>query len=245
MNSTPAVRPFSLLALPLLLAGPALALQESATDSSDSWHWRVAPYLWTTSIDGTLTTPGAEVDVDASFDDIWDNLDSAGLILVEARRNQITLLSDFIYLGLEADGTTSLGAGAEVELDTTLFEFAGLYRLSPTSPVEFGAGVRFADFETDLDIGMVSSGSSRDSLDGFVAGRVIWPFAERWSASVYGDVGAGDSDLTWQASAMLGVDFRGWGLGFGYRILDYDLGESLSEVDLTFDGLVYGLEFRF
>jgi hypothetical protein len=65
------------------------------------------------------------------------------------------------------------------------------------------------------------------------AGRATWPFAQRWTAQVYGDVGAGDSDLTWQISAMLGLHFEGWGLGFGYRVLDYDFEDGSDELDLT------------
>lgn len=228
-----------------LLTGSAPAQDGSASESRDSWHWRLAPYLWTTSIDGTLSTPISEVVVEAEFDDIWDNLDSAGLILVEAQRGQLSLLGDFIYMGLEADGTGPLGAPASAELDTTIVELAGLYQLSPTSPLALGGGLRYAEFETGIEAGMLSSSGGRDAFDGFVAGRVAWPLAQSLSLQVYGDIGTGDSDLTWQASATIGWMFDGWGLGVGYRVLDYEVDGGPTEVDLTFQGLVYGIEFRF
>jgi hypothetical protein len=230
---------------PLVLlgfAGPAAALQEPA---ADGWNWRIAPYLWTTKIDGSLTTTNADVDFDVDFSDIWDNLESAGLILVETSRGQVTLLGDIIYLGLEVDGETQGGADADIELDTTILDFAGLYRLSATSPFELGGGVRYADIESEVEVGPASSDGSHDAFDGFAAGRATWPFAERWSARLYGDIGAGDSDLVWQVSAMLGLQFERWGLGFGYRVLDYDFEDGSDELDLTFEGLVYGVEFRF
>jgi hypothetical protein len=205
----------------------------------------VAPYLWTAGIDGTLTTQNAEADFDVDFSDIWDNLESAALVLVETRRDQLTILGDLIYLGLEVDGETPLGADADLELNTTILELAGLYRLSPTSPFEIGGGLRYAYMDMELDAGAVNSDGSRDAFDGFAAGRATLPFAQRWSVRVYGDVGAGDSDLTWQASAMLGFQFENWGLGFGYRILDYDFEDGSDELDLTFEGLMYGVEFRF
>jgi len=229
-------------ALLVPLAGPAIAVQETG---EDSWSWRVAPYLWTAGIDGTLTTGIGEADFDVDFSEIWDNLESAGLILVETRRDQICILGDLVYFGLEVEGETPGGADTNLELDTTILELAGLYRLSPTSPYEVGLGIRYADIESDLEVGAASSDSSLDAFDGLAAGRATWPFAERWSVQVYGDAGMGDSDLTWQASAMLGLQFESWGLGVGYRILDYKLEEGSDELDLAFEGLVYGVEFRF
>ena len=242
MNLSLAFRLSCPLALLVPLSRPSAALQGPP---ADAWTWRVAPYLWTSGIDGTLTTANAEVDVDIDFGDIWDNLDSAGLLFVETRRGKLTILGDLVYLGLEADGETQLGADADVELDTTILELAVLSRVSPESPLEIGGGVRYANMESDIEVGPASSDGSSDALDGIAAGRATWPFAGRWSLQVYGDLGAGDSDLTWQASAMLGFHFTDWGLGFGYRVLDYDFDDGSDELDLTFQGFVYGVEFRF
>lgn len=229
-------------ALLALLTGSAAALQDA---EADAWTWRVAPYLWTPGIDGTLKTSNAEADFDVDFSDIWDNLESAALVLVETRRDRLTILGDLVYLGLEVDGETRMGADADLEMNTTIVELAGLYRLTPDSPFEVGAGLRYAYIDSELEAGLVDSDGSRDAFDGFAAGRATWSFARRWSVLVYGDVGAGDSDLTWQASAMLGFHFTNWGLGFGYRILDYDLEDGSDELDLAFEGLMYGVEFRF
>jgi hypothetical protein len=236
---TPSLAPATLL---VLLAGSTAAFQDT---ESEAWTWRVAPYLWTTAIDGTLETRNAEADFDVDFSDIWNNLESAALLLVETRRDQLTILGDLIYLGLDVDGETPLGADADLQMDTTILELAGLVRLTPDSPFELGAGVRYAYIDTELDAGPVESDGSRDVFDGFAAGRATWSFARRWSMTVYGDVGTGQSDLTWQGSAMLGYHFEGWGLGLGYRILDYEIEDGSDELDLAFEGLLYGVEFRF
>jgi hypothetical protein len=130
-------RPFArrlLLPLALLgtLAGSAPALQESA----EPWRWRVAPYLWTAGIDGSVATSNAEADFDVDFSDVWNNLESAGLILVETRSDQMSFLCDLVYLGLEVDGETPPGADADLDLDTTILELAGLYRFTPESLFE-------------------------------------------------------------------------------------------------------------
>jgi hypothetical protein len=67
-------------------------------------------------------------------------------------------------------------------------------------------------------------------------GRVFIPF--------YVDVGAGQSDLTWQVMAGAGVDF-GWAevIG-GWRHLDYDMKSDRNIQTLTFNGPVAGVAFH-
>ena len=51
---------------------------------------------------------------------------------------------------------------------------------------------------------------------------------EQWFVTYYADVGAGDSDLTWQANVGAGYAF-GWGdVVLAYRYLDYDEGRHLG-----------------
>jgi len=68
--------------------------------------------------------------------------------------------------------------------------------------------------------------------------------SDKWYVSCYGDVGTGDSDLTWQA--LLGLDYRfdQVDLGFGYRYLDYDIDASAVD-DMTIKGPYAGLKVRF
>jgi hypothetical protein len=72
-------------------------------------------------------------------------------------------------------------------------------------------------------------------------------FAERWVLSLYGDVGAGDSDITWQVWGTLGY----WCtenllIAGGYRHLAYEWdGQGDDELDIQFSGPVLGVHFRF
>ena len=234
--------------LPATPAEPEIVVpfEQAAVEEPDpGWEWIVAPYLWAAGIDGELETGNASVEIEVDFDDIWDNLESAGLIWVEARKGQLSLAGDVVYLGLDLDGETPGGADADAEVDATILDLAGLYRLSPTSPLELGLGLRYLSMDTELDIGSISTDSDSDAFDGVVVGRATLPFAERWDLSVYGDVGAGDSDLTWQLMALLGVHWDGWGLAGGYRMLDYDFEDGSDELDFMFEGLLFGVEFRF
>lgn len=233
------MRPLALL-LSVLLASSATAQQQD-----DGWDFRLAPYLWSAGIDGEVTNGLGTAELEVDFEDIWNNLDAAAQLLFEARHGRLSLLSDLVWISVELDGETPIGNDADLENTTLLLDFAALYRVAEDSCLEVGLGARYAEFDNELTIGLGSAGREREALDGFGAVRCTWPLAERWHLQAYGDVGAGDSDLTWQGVAMVGYDISTWGLGLGYRILDYDFEEGSDEVDLTFSGLFLGLEFHF
>ena len=61
----------------------------------------------------------------------------------------------------------------------------------------------------------------------------------------YVDVGAGDSDLTWQATA--GIGFRAgsvWDLNLVYRHLEWDFDSAGLIDDINFSGPTFGVIFR-
>jgi hypothetical protein len=78
-----------------------------------------------------------------------------------------------------------------------------------------------------------------------VRGRAWFGDGNRWFVSYYGDIGGGDSTLTWQAFAGLGYTWS-WGEGLaGYRYLSYDQSEGKLVQDLSFKGPLVGVSWRF
>ncbi|MCP4401258.1 MAG: hypothetical protein GY801_28665, partial [bacterium] len=81
---------------------------------------------------------------------------------------------------------------------------------------------------------------SADWIDGLAGVQWRWKFAEKWMLATRGDIGAGGSDLAWNASAM--VDWHAWKnvtlLG-GYRALGIDYQDKLT-YDATIQGPVLG-----
>src|SRR5690606_36702681 len=66
-----------------------------------------------------------------------------------------------------------------------------------------------------------------------------------WSLPYSLDVGAGDSDLVWNASLSLAYRY-GWGdLVFGYRHLEYDEGPGVTLQDLSLSGPGLCASYRF
>ena len=67
----------------------------------------------------------------------------------------------------------------------------------------------------------------------------------RWALPYYADVGAGESELTW--NLMAGVSYAyGWGdMLLFYRHLEYDQGDSGLLQGFSFSGPAFGARFRF
>ena len=66
-----------------------------------------------------------------------------------------------------------------------------------------------------------------------VRGRYAFGAKKSWFVPYYLDVGAGDSDLTWQGLAGLGYAFR-WGeVTALYRYLYYDLSSDIGIKDIN------------
>src|SRR5262245_44319509 len=110
------MRPWLAIALLLSAVAPARAEEAPAAPAADApkkdeWQFILAPYLWGTSIDGTLEADGISTDVDVSFSDIVDDLDIGALANFEARRNKLSITTDVIYMKVSSDGTRPVGSG--------------------------------------------------------------------------------------------------------------------------------------
>ena len=69
---------------------------------------------------------------------------------------------------------------------------------------------------------------------------------ERWSFGARFDIGAGGSDLVWNASALIDYRLGRWAAVFaGYRHLEYDYANTNSgiELDMALSGPVAAFRF--
>ncbi len=241
---------------------PALAQTESS-ESQDQWQYSGAIYLWGADIGGH-TIRGSEVEV--GFSDLLDNLEMAFMGAFAARKNDWSILTDVIYLDLGVSNTTDLTVmvgpipvpvttSTDLDLTGWVLHFAGGYELysEGKSRLDLIGGVRYLDLDMDLFLGLQSLGPGQsrtisDSLtawDGIVGLKGHASLGERWFLPYYVDVGAGDSELTWQATA--GIGFRAgrvWDLALVYRHLEWDLDSTRLIDDINFSGPTLGVIFR-
>jgi opacity protein-like surface antigen len=97
-----------------------------------------------------------------------------------------------------------------------------------------------------LGPGSVRRSGSRTNTDGIVGIRGNAQIAERWYVSYYADVGAGDSDLTWQLAGTL--DYRlsdALSLSVGYRHMQWDFNDPVILQDVSFSGPIFGARLKF
>ncbi len=210
-------------------------------------------YGWLPSLDGTLSfqVPG-EPDDSADANAI-DSLDAVFMGGYEIRKNEWSFLADLIYLKMSGD-TQGLNPNVNLNLDLTakLFGFYGGYNISQTEKMDinFIAGLRY--FGLGLDVtrsgGSIANGTisaSTDNYDAIIGLAGNYTINESWYVPYQFDIGAGDSDLTWQANVSLAYKFSWGDVLATYRYIHYDKGNSLLVKDFNLYGPKVGLVFHF
>lgn len=238
---------FGAAALCLAGVSPALHAQQP-----DDWKWIAAPYVWAASV-GTDLSVDPPIGDDVTFSDVIDKVDGAFEGHIEGQNEKYGMFADLTYLGL-GDSKSFQRVHTHSQLDSTLFELAGVW--SPGAGryegVEVFAGLRYIDVEltTDFDPVNAQFESRRldldDSYSDFMLGvRYIWALGDRWRLSLRGDGSTGDTDGTWNVSAVgsYHVKYGEWLLG--YRYLSVDIENDRNNVDITLSGPMFGFGFVF
>ncbi len=238
-----------MVAAAVILLIPSGALAQSG---QGGWQYAVAPYLWASGMDGTLTIGDRYEDIDVSFSDIVDNLDMALMGHFEMKNDHWVLLSELIYVDLGQDAGVAAGT-VTAGIDLTMIEAIGGYRVSPSVAligggrwVDMGASLRFSgDMEEE-------AGAGESWIDPLVGLHVFAPFSERCWITARGDVGGFGvgSELSWRAYANVGFKAsRRIAIVLGYQALDidYEEGDGLRQVglDVLMSGPQLGIAFTF
>ena len=144
--------------------------------------------------------------------------------------------------------------GFEAEMKTWIVILAGAYRVlqADNYDVQVLAGARYLslDVTTKLDTSLVPGAKvvdgSDEVFDAVVGVRGLAELSDKWWLAYRYDIGTGNSDLTWNAVALLGRRFDWGSLTVGYRYLHYDFDSDwklLEELDVY--GPVIGAAWEF
>ena len=223
------------------LASLAFSLPSHALDND------LTIYAWGASISGSATlngqtAPNAPTEVD--FEDILDKLEMAFMGHYEGMGDTWGFGADLTYIGL---GDTN-DKGVTGDLDAAIAEAFAIYR--PNDVFDVLAGVRYTslDMRAESQAGMVAEGD-RSLTDFYLGGRVFVPFSDTWGSALRADIGTGDSDLTWNAVALVNWQTSDrFAVRGGYRWLDYNIDKDdarvSNELDLSFDGPFLAIAFQ-
>jgi hypothetical protein len=232
----------SFVASYVLAAGTAVSAQAAPATAMDGrWHFTVAPYFWFSGLDGTVSMKGiAEVPVNASFSDIWDNFDIGMLGRFEGRKDRWGFGVDLVYLNLGAgvaEGRPILGQlGLEADLRQLVAEGFGAYRVVWSERggyLDVIAGLRYVGTKAGLNgqrldgADFESTKQKIDWVDPLAGARFRIPFGSRVGLTGRTDIAGLGSKLSWNVLASLDVALsRHWTLGAGYRHFDVEYDEE-------------------
>lgn len=224
----------------------------AAAQESDNWEFRVTPYLWLLSLDGTTAALGNDVDVDASFSDIFDVLNIALSVNMELSKGNFFVLMDTMYAQLEAEmsGPGDGPVGGVIDIDMVIADLSAGYSVSEN--VDLYAGVRFYDQDITVTPNMLGRQKLGDSWSDYILGiRVGAEISDKWSFMSRLDAAVGgDSDSAVYLQATVARHFgenKHLDLGWRYYDVDYESGTGISRFkwDVTHSGPVIGFTWEF
>ena len=232
------------------LAIASLALGVSPTIASE-WEYEAEVYALAADVKATTATGS---DISADFDDIIDDLEFAVFGSIAAKRDRLTLFANLLYVDTESRERQTIGpvkAELEVGLTNLVSTFGVGWEIVDTGNTKLSlvGAARYLYMDTDIrlqlePVARIDDSESGSNWDGVVGFRGNTDLSERWYLTYYIDAGAGDSDLTWQATAALNYRFQAVDIALGYQHLEWEFDDQLLD-DLEMSGPAVGLKFRF
>jgi opacity protein-like surface antigen len=240
------IAPLRLGGCVLMLAAASIMPVYAAGSEEDRWQVEFTPYLFASGLHGKTGTQQVSADVNSGFGDIVQNLDSGLMGTLELRRGRWGIILDGLYFKLKDqrarswEGPAGIGS-ATGDLDVTatmqMVQLSAAYRLGGGVQTDVIVAGRTTRLDSDLNLvtttggllpgGTRSLSASQSWWDPVIGVRVTLPFAERWSAMLYGDIGGFGvgSDLTYQGIAGVNWQFSehvSAKAGYRYIYQDYE-----------------------
>jgi hypothetical protein len=239
----------------LLLNAPETSAQSASQGSSEGWRFQAIPYFWGSDFKGRVGIGDRSADVDASFSDIFEELNFAVMGTFQAKRDRFVTLADVMYLNLSDEKATPgpLFSSVDAIQRTFIFGPQAGYRLvgSESAFMDVLGGIRFwhvngeLKFATGLLPGIDVEGD-RNWVDGIFGLRGSYPLSSTWYISGYGDIGGGGSNLTYQILGTAGANIgERYAIVFGYRRLDVNYNKDRFLFDNAMGGPIVGFAIKF
>lgn len=235
---------------------PAAVSTEDAAPVPGPWSFQLTPYGWLPAVSGSIKGPrGRSLSLDKSIGDVLQDLNLAAMGAAIVRYERLGMMLDVDYASFSVDGKFGklVPRPYSASLSTVFVTVAGMVRVvdNPSFNADLvgGARILFASAETHVTsiLGRRRSRSdNQTNVDGIIGARATGVLGSGFSLIGYGDIGTGDSKLTWQALGALEYAFNDTVSGLvGYRYLGYEFDNKKSTKSLGLSGPIVGLSFRF
>ncbi|MFD0980767.1 hypothetical protein [Tropicimonas aquimaris] len=230
-----------------MAAGACVAQSAVAQDFLDpiqrnAWNYELQLYVWGTEVGGEAA--GKEFEL--GFDELVENLNVAFMFGLRGYNGPWMTYGEASYASVRQGGDASftvapgdpaegitIDAVADADVETTIVNFGAGYKLveTPNYAMYGTFGARYLKLEADLTLDVSAGGpgqsfevdGDQDYWDAVIGVNGRAAFNDNWFAAYQFDVGAGQSDLTWQAALGVGYTFGSSDIVFGYRHLEWDL----------------------
>jgi len=257
LNTTFKTTRLALAVLSAFAAAPIVA------DEGKQWSHQVGVTAFAFALEGDAGVKGITAEMDYGIGDVFDNLQGALTMLVQGNNQQFGywMSYEFVELGDDIKKTLLpdnefIGATIKAEADfgTEIIDAGLSYFISDT--VELIGGVRAWNVEQDFNISIsreltgmtnqISESVDESWIDAFVGVRARIPLGGCWSLNLRGDLGAGDSDSTYQALAMVAFEHdNNWTTSAGVRYLAVDYAKDGFTFDMEMTGFEVAALYRF
>ena len=229
----------------------------SQTTSSEEWEFSVTPYVFFSGLKGTVGVQRQSAIVNATFPDIFRNLDFALMGTFEARKGNWMILTDAMYMSLSGKRVTPspFFSDIDVEVKETIIDPEIGYRVvrRERGAIDLLAGVRIWHVKPHLTfqpriLPLVDVEESKNWADPVVGVRGIANVSPRVFVTGKFDVGGFGvgSDFTGQAFGGAGFQLKPRiALVGGYRYLRADYVNEGFVFKTTMNGIVLGAKFKF
>jgi hypothetical protein len=223
--------------------------------STEGWQFQLTPYLWGAGFKGSVGINEHVAEADASFRDIFDELNFGFMGLFEARRDRFVTFTDLVYTNLSDEKATRGFLVSNVDAAWKSFILAPQvgYRIagSEAAYVDALGGIRFWHVNGQLNfeggaLAALDVEGNRNWVDGIFGVRGKLNLSPAWYIRGYGDIGGGGSNLTYQLLGVAGASVgEHVAVVFGYRYLDVNYNKDRFLYDTQMQGPVAGLAFKF
>lgn len=234
------------------VAAAALGCGLAGPVAADEWEASATLYLWASGLMGTQSLFGLPpVDVDVRFGDILNKVDMAGAGIFEIRNAQFGFLGELNYVQLSAEAAGPAGVLTGTMESKAFFALAAAtWNVADVAGqrVDLIGGVKYFRFANSLRLapGALAASDTAAWVDATVGIKASVPLSENWSLKTWAMIGAGGSDLSWDALAA--VDYRfsdAWSASFGYRATGVDYTSGAFSYDMRQYGPIFGVTRRF
>jgi len=255
---------FSITITAIMLAATPLQAQAKESILSDDWQFDAHIYIWAPAFSGEMDIADG-VPFDVPFSDLVDNLKMGFYGSFEARHQKWLIYTDIVYLNVETDAAPPAPPTIKpdisfrnVQMDGGAINLIGGYNLlvKGRSRLDLIAGARYLDLGSEFGLNVIFLGETTTkfipidlgtALDAIIGVKGKYAFGNRWSIPYHADIGAGDSDLTWQLISGISYQAADWvDLALTYRHMEWDLKSTDGLIkNVNFSGPAVGATFHF